>query len=218
MTTKEKIIQTAIDLFNEHGYEVTTLAHLAEKLNMSRGNLAYHFKDKEYVLESIAQNIQIEIDQEMKNRREFPAFSNLQVDIKAYHKLQLKYRFVFGNNSVLQHKSIRKVMQSWAERTIQNNLEAFAFAVEAGNMEAEPYPGLYHHLAVNTWMITYFWLSQKDVRNLNNQQDAEKMVWATIIPHFTSKGIQAFEKYFGQGSTQNLGQPFEQFSRKLWDF
>ena len=218
MTTKEKIIETAIRLFNDKGYEVTTLADVADGMHMSRGNLAYHFKEKELILEAIAQDLQAEIDHEMKARREFPAFSNLQVDIKAYHKLQLKYQFVFGNSSVLHHECIRSVMQSWAERTIQNNMEAFAFAVEVGNMEAEPYPGLYHHLAVNTWMIIYFWLSQKTVRNLSSQQDAEKMVWATIIPHFTQKGIEAFEKHFGEGTTKNLGKPFDQLTKKLWEF
>jgi AcrR family transcriptional regulator len=218
MTTKEKIIETAINLFNGKGYEVTTLAEVAETLGMSRGNLAYHFKEKELILEAISQQLQAEIDQEMKIRREFPAFSNLQVDIKAYHKLQLKYQFVFGNSSVLHHGCIKDVMQAWAKRTIRNNMEAFAFAVEVGNMEAEPYPGLYHHLAVNTWMIIYFWLSQKEVRDETSHQDAEKMVWATIIPHFTKKGIEAFEKYFGESSTQKLGKPFDQITQQLWEF
>ena len=45
MTTKEKIIRTAIDAFNRQSYDSVTLADLAELLNISRGNLAYHFKE-----------------------------------------------------------------------------------------------------------------------------------------------------------------------------
>ncbi|MFT4737150.1 MAG: AcrR family transcriptional regulator [Cyclobacteriaceae bacterium] len=218
MTTKEKIIETSVDLFNARGYEVVTLAEIAETLKMSRGNLAYHFREKELILDEIANQIQADIDHAMKDRREFPAFSNLQVDIKSYHRLQQQYAFVFANRSVLQHDSLRRVMNRWAERTIQNNIEAFAFAVEKDNMVPEVYPGSYHNLAVNTWMIIYFWLSQKDVRNDSSLDDAEKMVWSTIIPHFTPKGIEALEKYFGPGYSQSLGRSFEETLQKIWSF
>lgn len=207
MSTRQKIIDTAIGLFNTKGYDAVTLAEIAEVLGISRGNLAYHYKDKEQVLKVISGQIQDEIDQSMKLRKDFPAFSNLQVDIKSYHRLQQKYQFVFSNQSVLKLKTIREVMQGWSQRTIQNNLDAFAYAIEIGNMEPEPLPGLYHNLAINTWMIVYFWLSQKTVRNVSDLQDAEKMVWSTIIPYFTPKGLSAFEKYFGPDSSQKLGRP-----------
>lgn len=218
MTTKEKIIESAIELFNRQGYGVVTLTELADHLEMSRGNLAYHFRDKELILEEIARNLQREIDEEMKKRRDFPAFSNLQVDIKSYHKLQLKYPFIFGNNSVLQHAAIHEVMNSWAAKTIQNNTEAFAFAVKEGNMQPEPFPGQYHNLAINTWIIIYFWLSQKNVRKDSSRDDAEKMVWSTILPHFTAKGIKAFEKHYGKNFVQTLGKPFEKVTQQLWAF
>jgi AcrR family transcriptional regulator len=218
MKTKDKIIEKAIALFNEHNYDIITLADLAEALGISRGNLAYHFKEKELILNEIAVHLQRDIDQAMKLRMDFPAFSNLQVDIKSYHKLQQKYRFIFSNQTVLHHDAVKMVMHDWSERTIQHNMDAFAFAIENGNMEKEPLPGLYHHLAVNTWMITYFWLSQKVVRNDTSNQDAEKMVWSTIIPHFTSKGIASFEKHFGEGSSQNLGKPFDFYTEKLLGF
>lgn len=218
MTTKERILATAIEQFNLKGYETVTLAELAELLGISRGNLAYHFKEKDLILKEIAQQIQSEIDLDMKLRKEFPAFSNLQIDIKSYHRLQQKYQFVFANQTVLLHAEIRQVMKEWSERTIQHHLDAFGFAVENGNMEKEPYPGLYHNLAINTWMIIYFWLAQKNVRDDNSLQDAEKMVWSTIIPHFTAQGITAFEKHFGAGMSHKLGKPFEELKEKMWGF
>lgn len=218
MTTREKIIATAIQQFNLKGFELVNLGELAELLGISRGNLAYHFKEKELILDEIALMIQQDIDLAMKSRKDFPAFSNLQIDIKSYHRLQQKYQFVFTNQTVLAHAEVKKVMHEWSERTIQNNLDAFAFAVENGNMDREPYPGLYHNLAVNTWMIIYFWLAQKHVRDDSSRQDAEKMVWSTILPYFSSKGIIAFEKYFGKNSSLKLGRPFDELKEKMWGF
>jgi AcrR family transcriptional regulator len=218
MSTKDRIIEVAITMFNTHNYDTINLADLAEYMGISRGNLAYHFKEKGLILSAIADQLQHDIDESMKLRRDFPAFSNLQIDIKSYHKLQQTYKFIFSNQTVLHHEAVKKVMHDWSERTIQNNLVAFAYAVENGNMEKEPLPGLYYHLAVNTWMITYFWLSQKTVRNDTSEQDAEKMVWSTIIPHFTPKGIELFEKYFGESSSQNLGKPFGTYTESLLRF
>ena len=49
-TTKEKIIETSINLFNEKGCLNTSTRHIADELGISVGNLYYHFKNKEDIL------------------------------------------------------------------------------------------------------------------------------------------------------------------------
>ena len=71
MSTRDRIIDTAIQQFNKRGYELVTLAELAEILGISRGNLAYHFKEKDLILDEIARLIQLDIDHAMKARKEF---------------------------------------------------------------------------------------------------------------------------------------------------
>ncbi len=208
--TKTKIIQQAIEIFNQQGYQSTTLVDIARALNMSRGNLAYHFPDKEAVLQAIAEQLDREIADELRKGQARHSFENLQISIQGYHRLQQTYPFIFGNDTVLQHDCIQRVMKRWSERTIQDVRAAFAFAIEVGNMRPEPFPGLYHHLATNTWMIIYYWNSQKLVREDESLDNAAKQVWSTVVPHFTEKGIGAFEKYFGKGFLQELGEPLLQ--------
>lgn len=215
LNTKEKIIAAAVELFNDRGYHQINLADIAYAMSMSRGNLAYHFKDKNLILDAIAHQMDDEIKVEMKQKKDFPAFSNLQIEIKSYHKLQSNYHFVFGNSAVLQHDSIMTIMHEWAQNTIKGNLSAFAFAIEVGNMRTEPYPGMYYQLAINTWMCTYFWMTQKTIRQVDDTEDAEKMVWSVVIPHFTDKGINAFKKHFGTHFLDNLGNPFSNYSDDL---
>ena len=45
--TKSKIISTACKYFNHSGFSPVSLFELAQHMEMSRGNLTYHFKDKE---------------------------------------------------------------------------------------------------------------------------------------------------------------------------
>lgn len=215
VNTKDKIIAASIELFNDRGYHQINLADIAYAMSMSRGNLAYHFKDKELILDAIVEKMDLEIEEEMKNKKDFPAFSNLQIEIKSYHKLQSNYHFIFGNSAVLQHHSVMNLMHNWAQQTIQNNLSAFAFAIQVGNMKPEPYDGMYYQLSINTWMVTYFWMTQKTVRKVDDMEDAEKMVWSVVIPHFTEKGINAFTKYFGKEALEKMGKPFENFTHDM---
>ncbi|MFD1638217.1 TetR/AcrR family transcriptional regulator [Evansella tamaricis] len=51
--TKDKITETAIELFNEHGTSQVSTNHIAEKMGISTGNLYYHFKNKEEIIREI---------------------------------------------------------------------------------------------------------------------------------------------------------------------
>ena len=51
--TKQEIINVSLELFNEYGYSAVTMRQIAEKLNISVGNLTYHFKKKDDILLTI---------------------------------------------------------------------------------------------------------------------------------------------------------------------
>ena len=54
LTTREKIVITGKNLFNQNGFGSTTLYQIAQELGISRGNLTYYFKDKSALLVEIA--------------------------------------------------------------------------------------------------------------------------------------------------------------------
>ena len=53
MKTKDKIIQTSIELFNRSGVVAVTTNHIAKELNISPGNLYFHFANKEEIIRHI---------------------------------------------------------------------------------------------------------------------------------------------------------------------
>ena len=57
MNTKERIIETAIHLFNDQGTAVVSTNHIAEALSMSPGNLYYHFRNKEGIIRAVLERM-----------------------------------------------------------------------------------------------------------------------------------------------------------------
>ncbi len=212
MKTRERIMYAVVDAFNDKGYHAYSLTDLAHLCKMSRGNLAYHYKYKEDILDDIAVKMLRDINRFRKKRKENPAFYNLNLDIRTCRFLQKRYPFIFRDMSVLEHASIKEVMNNWSKEIIKRNLEAFSYGIEIGNIKPEPYEGLYYQLSVNAWLITYTWLAQDQVRDIGVKEEAERMVWSTIIPHFTKKGLDDFLNHYGKDFLLEYGIPIKQYS------
>ena len=52
--TKRRILDAALDLFNENGLVNVRLQHIADQAQMSVGNLAYHYANKEAIVTALA--------------------------------------------------------------------------------------------------------------------------------------------------------------------
>lgn len=50
LSTRQRIVQAALELFNQQGERETTTNHIAAYLNISPGNLYYHFANKQAIV------------------------------------------------------------------------------------------------------------------------------------------------------------------------
>lgn len=61
--TRERIQQVALELFAERGYDKTSLREVAERLDITRPALYYHFKTKEDILVGVIEDLTAGIDE-----------------------------------------------------------------------------------------------------------------------------------------------------------
>ena len=55
--TKALILDTALEMFRERGYEETTMRAIAQKAGVSLGNAYYYFNSKEYLIQAFYQRL-----------------------------------------------------------------------------------------------------------------------------------------------------------------
>ena len=53
--TVEKILEVSLALFNEKGYEKTTIQDIVNALGMSKGAIYHHFKSKDEIIEALSE-------------------------------------------------------------------------------------------------------------------------------------------------------------------
>src|SRR5271157_1956106 len=55
--TRDRILQTALDLFIEQGYDKTSLREIAERVGVTKAALYYHFESKEKIFATLVEPI-----------------------------------------------------------------------------------------------------------------------------------------------------------------
>ncbi len=69
--TKEKILETALELFAEKGYEAVSVSDIAGKLGMTKGALYKHYTNKQDILDSIFKRME-ESDAQQAEKFDMP--------------------------------------------------------------------------------------------------------------------------------------------------
>jgi AcrR family transcriptional regulator len=61
--TRARIQAVAVDLFTEQGYDKTSLREIAERLDVTKAALYYHFKSKEDIVASLVEDYAAQLDE-----------------------------------------------------------------------------------------------------------------------------------------------------------
>ena len=199
----------ATKAFNKSGFNAINLFELSNQLGISRGNLTYHFKDKENLLKGIADQMWNKIEQERAKSRQLPSFENLHNEVQLYFKFQKEYSFIFLDPHVLNQSVLRKKFKAMTSQFINDIKAGIAFSISIGNVKEEEIAGTYNNIAFLTWLIAFYWNAKENVCNEITVKDGEKIIWSLMIPHFTEKGMQSFKKFFGEDYFKEINEPFE---------
>lgn len=104
MKTKEKILLHSIELFNQHGVGPVTTNHIAKSMNMSPGNLYFHYANKEEIILQLFKRMCSETYAMWRPQR-ITRISPLQF-VELNFDLYWKYRFFHREMYALRRKDI----------------------------------------------------------------------------------------------------------------
>ncbi len=70
MDTREKIMDTALHMFSERGYEAVSIRDICGAVGIKESTLYYHFKNKQDILDSLIEKFEIYIKELLKHLNE----------------------------------------------------------------------------------------------------------------------------------------------------
>jgi AcrR family transcriptional regulator len=162
--TQLRILQTALELFNEHGTAAISANKIAERSGISKGNLQYHFPTKREIIFAVFQQAIQEMDAGWYRDHLAPSLEHMAAMYVRQLQLILKYRFFYREMADLlrQDPALRKRFADNRERRMRD-LEKFMMALQSrGLMRFPPDPRRLRAIIDVTWIVNENWLNYMD--------------------------------------------------------
>ena len=201
MKTKDKIIATAIDLFNIHGTKAISTNHIAKEMGISPGNLYYHFRSKNDIIRSISDNFSNELGSALKIQLDTISdfSSNLTSLFNRFFKIQQSYQFLFLEGVHLtrqdsrlldNYTNLRSLIKKGYHELLSNLVKIKIMKRQSLNIIDE--------LLDTQWIIMWYWINHT-ILDRNTYDDFQikkgiKLSFSIIKPQLTSIGKVAFDR------------------------
>ena len=202
MKTKERILKTALRQFNEWGTDKATVRSIAEEVGISHGNLCYHFKNTDALIEALYDELVKELDvQAALMHAPGQEIRSLCTQAKHSFELLYKYRFLLLDfvRIIRRISNIKdKFRQHIQIRRVQFHM-AFQLLIQKDLMKKEWIPGLYGHLITNILILGDNWINHAEIHFDHKGEEVIthylQAFLACLVPYLTPGGLQQYEEW-----------------------
>ncbi|HEX8531754.1 MAG TPA: TetR/AcrR family transcriptional regulator [Cytophagales bacterium] len=214
MTTKEKILEAARELFNKEGIDAITTRHVAARLGISHGNLCYHYPRKELIIERLYYDLVEKLDEAI-GRAPVGELDLAAVFALTRHTFEVQYHYRF----ILLHmvgimRKIESVGAHFRGLLVKRKAQ-FGYLIELltqkGVLQPERFPGQYGHFITQFYIVGDFWISEAEI--LFEGPEAGKIPYYTrlaqamLLPYLTERGLAEFEKLLPPAAPASVAGP-----------
>ncbi len=158
-STRERILQASLELFNAQSERSVTTNHIAAHLGISPGNLYYHFRNKQVIIAELFGQYESRVDQFLR----LPQEREMQVQDKALYLEALldamwDYGFIHRDLEGLlgADPELAARYRLFAGRCLQHARRIYQGFVEAGILLADEME--IDALALNAWIVLTSWV------------------------------------------------------------
>lgn len=197
--TKEVILKTALDLFNTDGLPKVTLRTIANAMGISQGNLNYHFKKRETIIEALYLQLVERIDQTMsKHQNQNIGLESLLSISTIMMESFFEYRFfmldfvqIMRENEKIKKQHLELTKMREAQFKMLSN-----FLIENKILRKEVLPDEYKSLYKRFQILSDFWISSAAVSTsrLNKKliKEYSDIINQAIFPYLTDSGKKKY--------------------------
>ncbi|MEH6548706.1 MAG: TetR/AcrR family transcriptional regulator [Pseudomonadales bacterium] len=191
MKTRDRILATSLLLFNDEGEPNVTTVDIANEMDISPGNLYYHFKGKEAIIEAIYHNF----DEELTDILRAPLDNNVSVEDSWFYLYVVfeqiySFRFFYQNLSdILQrYDSINKRFKRLLDLKVRTAAAVVNELIEHEVLDIAP--DEIDQLCNNITMTLTYWITYRQLRSPGQQEmqlfhDGVFQIIHLIAPYLT---------------------------------
>lgn len=137
MKTRDRIVATALRLFNEQGYGAVTTASLAQACGIAEGNLWYHFKTRSALLDAIGGRFAESIERRLALRPVSDPVGDYAALLETVMAEFREFRFLYRDQQAYGEEAVivRGNAPRWLQATFDQVEAYLAALVEAGQLD-----------------------------------------------------------------------------------
>lgn len=200
--TKVIILETALKLFNEEGLPKVTLRTIANTMGISQGNLNYHFKKRDEIIEDLYFKLVAKIDKTINNsttaRNSLEGFLNIS---KSMLFCFYEYRFFLldfvqimrENSKIKAHYAMLLKLREQQFLELLEQLKAEEIIRE------EQLPNEYRNLYKRGHILSDFWIAAAQTQGneitLESIDSHFQIMAQGFYPYLTEKGKAIYTAY-----------------------
>ena len=195
-STKQRILDASVRLFNEYGVDAVRLQQIAEDIGISVGNLAYHVKTKDALVDMVHEQVIDEFSYIFRQYLHSPALANFDRQLSLYYQFFRANQFYVAeffktgtgssaHSSAWQQAVNKMLLQLRSWLLFHQQRQALRADITTSHLE---------QLAQSLGMLLIFHPILCTMRGLTLTENAYKQaIWEHIKPSFTDEGLTEYQ-------------------------
>jgi AcrR family transcriptional regulator len=174
--TRERILEASLAMFNAQGEPNVTTNHIADELEISPGNLYYHFRNKEDIVEQVFARYEARMDQTLLvPEGRLPDLEDVWMQLHLVFECMWDYRFLYRDlvDILSRNRKLKAHFARILSRAATSAGEVLRGLVEAGVMRATA--DEIAATAENVLLVATFWMNFNIVRNGRAESDQDDL-------------------------------------------
>ena len=171
--TRQRILDCSLAMFNAQGEPNVTTNHIADELEISPGNLYYHYRNKDDIIEHLFTAYEERIDASLvaPEGRE-PELEDIWLQLHQVFECIWDYRFLYRDliDILSRNRRLRLRFARILKRGAHNATTIMRGLVRTGTMRAAP--AEIDATATNILLIATFWLNYAAARGDKDEHAA----------------------------------------------